>query len=127
MTPMRVGVIADHGPERVGSGFDSAATALLPCSTPRMSENVAGRTGSTPPGRGSEGWTEDKRSSSGLTPRNPPSNVERVAPRQIERSRPVCVCSLRTQQRAESQCHFFTPSAGLGEAHVGFLLVLWVD
>ena len=40
----------------------------------------------------------------GLTPRNRPRNVLRVAPETTERSSEVRARSLRTQQRAESQC-----------------------
>jgi hypothetical protein len=75
------------------------------------------RTGSpSPPDHGSHrglegmgcGWCGKP---PGLTPRNQPRNVKRVAPRQVERLRSVRARSLRTQQRAESQCQQ-TPSAG---------------
>jgi hypothetical protein len=103
--------------ESVGSGFDSAPAALLPWTTPRtpVDRHRAGRaslpSGSrvTPWARGVGcGWCGKP---PGLTPRNQPRNVTRVAPRQVERLRSVRACSLRTQQRAESQCQQ-TPSAG---------------
>jgi hypothetical protein len=105
--------------ESDGSGFDSAATALLTCSTPRTPEELR-RTGRAP-SLGTAGHTVAKRdgravrdSNSGLTARNRPSNVQRVAPRQTERSRPVRIRSLRTQQRAESQCQVLPRGRGLG-------------
>jgi hypothetical protein len=47
------------------------------------------------------------RTGNGLTRRNRPSNVSRVAPEGIERDPEVRVRSLRTQQRAESQCQLY--------------------
>jgi len=65
--------------ESGGSGFDSVATALLPCSTPRNAGRSPDGTGSIPPSpriprpRVMGGWCGGK--PPGLTPRSQPSNV----------------------------------------------------
>ena len=107
------------------SGFDSAEVALLTWFTPRTPEDLR-RTGRAPLHGSRFCCDRPERAGGagrprGLTPRNQPSNVARAAPRGTGRFGVVRICSLRTQQRAESQCQSFTPWQGFWLARPGWL------